>query len=185
MKKIAVLLSCCILLTTSACAMKRAADPVVTAPSAASADLSNDTLGSTTIPAPVTGTFSSDALLDDGGSVRKKGEAGAGDRLETVYFAYDSHLLSSPARSSLQESAQLLKRNPDLMVILAGHCDERGSEMYNIALGEKRADAAKEYLVNLGIDSGRLETVSYGEERPAATGVGEESWALNRRVEFM
>ena len=109
----------------------------------------------------------------------------SGITMEPVYFDYDSFLLSDKSRASLTNTSQLFLQNRDLKAIVAGHCDDRGSEMYNIALGEKRALSVKNYLATLGVEPDRLEVVSYGEEKPAASGSDETSRALNRRVEFM
>jgi len=103
---------------------------------------------------------------------------------EPVRFAFDSYALTDEARSSLQRLAECLRQNR-VTVTLEGHCDERGTEEYNMALGERRASAVKRYLVNLGIEENRLRTVSYGKERPVAYGHNEEAWAQNRRVEFV
>lgn len=104
--------------------------------------------------------------------------------LQTVYFEFDKFSLTSQARNTLNNNAAWLKNHPDVMVQLAGHCDERGTEEYNQALGENRAIAVKKYLVTLGIDSDRLFTISYGETMPADPGHSEEAWARNRRVEL-
>ena len=109
----------------------------------------------------------------------------AGITMEPVYFDFDSFLLSETSRTSLTNTSQIFLQNRDLKAIVAGHCDDRGSEMYNIALGEKRALSVKNYLATLGVEPDSLEVVSYGEEKPAASGVDETSRALNRRVEFM
>lgn len=105
--------------------------------------------------------------------------------LENLYFDYDSYVLSPAARESLNRSAEnLLKKNPSLRVQVEGNCDERGSDEYNLALGEKRARAAYNYLVTLGVPAARLSVISYGEEKPADPGHDEAAWAKNRRVEF-
>jgi peptidoglycan-associated lipoprotein len=104
--------------------------------------------------------------------------------LQRIYFAYDQHTLSDEARQVLAGNAAWLNANPGAKVVIEGHCDERGSDEYNLALGERRALAAQSYLVSLGVDAGRLSTISYGEERPLVAGQGEESWAQNRRAEF-
>ena len=109
----------------------------------------------------------------------------AGIVMEPVYFDFDSFLLSETSRESLVNSSQVFLQNRALKAIVAGHCDDRGSEMYNIALGEKRALSVKNYLATLGVEPDRLEVVSYGEEKPAASGFDENTRALNRRVEFM
>lgn len=104
--------------------------------------------------------------------------------LETVYFEYNSWELSFTAREVMSKNARELLKYPSVDVILEGHCDERGTSEYNLALGQKRADACRSYLVNYGIAPERIRTVSYGKERPAATGTGESVWVKNRRVEF-
>ncbi|MFP4167628.1 MAG: peptidoglycan-associated lipoprotein Pal [Desulfonatronovibrionaceae bacterium] len=101
-----------------------------------------------------------------------------------IHFAFDSYELSSEAREILQEKAELLKKYSELEMVIEGYCDERGTEEYNLALGEKRARAAYEFLVLLGVDSERIQIVSYGEEYPVDPGHNEEAWAKNRRDEF-
>jgi peptidoglycan-associated lipoprotein len=105
--------------------------------------------------------------------------------LQVVPFAYDQHLLSDEARNIIAANAAILKATGKVTFQLAGHCDERGSDQYNIALGERRAEAVRAYLLELGIDAKRMETVSYGEERPVNPGRTEECWLQNRRVEFI
>lgn len=104
--------------------------------------------------------------------------------LETVYFDYDSYALRPDAIATLQRNAEKLKKVPNVIVQLAGHCDERGTQEYNLALGEKRALAVRDYLIKLGIPANRLVTISYGEEFPVDPGHNEAAWAKNRRVEF-
>ncbi|HEX7124269.1 MAG TPA: peptidoglycan-associated lipoprotein Pal [Thermodesulfobacteriota bacterium] len=106
-------------------------------------------------------------------------------RLETVYFDFDKADLRPDARATLEANAEWLRRNPNARVQIEGHCDERGSVQYNLALGERRAESARRYLESLGISSSRLSTISYGEERPVDPGHGEEAWARNRRAEFV
>lgn len=101
-----------------------------------------------------------------------------------VYFAYDSSELSSDARTTLGDNASWIRSNKDSLVIVEGHCDERGTEEYNQALGERRARAARDYLVALGATASNLQTISYGESQPAAFGSDESAWARNRRAEF-
>ena len=98
-----------------------------------------------------------------------------------AFFAYDESTLSSDAQNALQTSASWLKKNPQYNLLIEGHCDERGTEQYNLALGDRRANTAKEYLMTLGVDSVRIRTVSYGEERPFDPGHDESAWAKNRR----
>jgi peptidoglycan-associated lipoprotein len=103
---------------------------------------------------------------------------------ENVYFDFDDASLSQQARQVLMEKAAWLRTNPDSRVIIEGHCDERGTAEYNIALGQRRAQSIKTFLVNAGIDPSRLRTVSYGEERPLDPGKTEEAYARNRRGQF-
>ena len=105
--------------------------------------------------------------------------------LNTVYFDYDDSRLRVDARETLRTNAQALSEKPDLRVTIEGHCDERGSNEYNLALGNRRANAAKMYLIDLGIDTSRLRTLSYGEERPAVRGHTEVAWEKNRRGVFV
>ena len=105
--------------------------------------------------------------------------------LNKIYFDFDSFKLSDPARSSLAKNADLLKKDSAEKVRIEGNCDERGSDEYNLALGEKRAKAAMQYLITLGIPDERLSVISYGKEKPADPGHDEAAWAKNRRDEFV
>ena len=105
--------------------------------------------------------------------------------LDKIYFAFDSATLSEQARATLTKGAEFMKKNSASRIRVEGHCDERGSDEYNLALGEKRAKAALNYLVTLGIPAGRLSVISYGKEKPATAGHDESAWALNRRDELM
>lgn len=104
--------------------------------------------------------------------------------LERIHFAYNQFTLEAQARVTLEQNAVFLRNNPTLKVVIEGHCDERGSDEYNLALGERRAVAARNYLVSLGIPANRLTVISYGEERPLVAEANEEAWAQNRRAEF-
>jgi peptidoglycan-associated lipoprotein len=101
-----------------------------------------------------------------------------------IYFDFDKYELRADARAILQENARLMKENTGGSFVLEGHCDERGTEDYNMALGQRRADAVLSYLSDLGVSGSRLKTVSYGEERPFTSGHDEGAWAQNRRVHF-
>jgi peptidoglycan-associated lipoprotein len=101
-----------------------------------------------------------------------------------VYFEFDSFAVRSDFTPVIETKAQRLKANPEKRLVVAGHADERGSREYNLALGQKRADAVARSLALMGGDQRRVETVSYGEERPKAQGSNEEAWALNRRAEL-
>ena len=101
---------------------------------------------------------------------------------DTVNFDFDSAELTVSARSTLNRQAAFLSLNPDLMIVIEGHADERGTREYNLALGERRATAVRDYLVAKGINAARVRTVSYGKERPAVSGSDEAAWAKNRRA---
>jgi peptidoglycan-associated lipoprotein len=105
--------------------------------------------------------------------------------ISDVFFDFDSYALSSEAKGTLEGNARELKRATTGNVTIEGHCDERGTKAYNLALGEKRANAAKEYLVALGVSAARINTVSYGKERPFDPGHDESAWAKNRRAHFV
>jgi peptidoglycan-associated lipoprotein len=118
---------------------------------------------------------------------RKVAELSAqeGMKLANVYFAFDDFSLSQEAKAVLAQNAAWLINNPQREVIIEGHCDERGTDEYNIALGERRANSTKRYLSVLGVNPSQLSTISFGEERPANTGNNESAWAQNRRAEFV
>ncbi len=99
-----------------------------------------------------------------------------------IYFDTDRYNIDSEDSARLQTQAQYLARYPQVSITIEGHADERGTREYNLALGERRANAAKNFLVSLGVDAGRIAMVSYGKERPVALGSNEESWARNRRA---
>ncbi|NBQ54506.1 MAG: peptidoglycan-associated lipoprotein Pal, partial [Proteobacteria bacterium] len=100
------------------------------------------------------------------------------------YFSFDDYTVSSSSQAQLTKMAEQLKSNSGTVLQIEGHCDERGSIEYNLALGERRAQAVKTFLTNLGVEGARLSTISYGEERPANDGHTEDSWQKNRRAEF-
>jgi peptidoglycan-associated lipoprotein len=103
---------------------------------------------------------------------------------EPIYFDFDESILKPEARAVLDKKAAWLRKNPQYALRIEGHCDERGTSEYNVALGEKRAVSAAEYLRQLGISASRISTISYGEERAADPSHTEEAWAKNRRAEF-
>jgi peptidoglycan-associated lipoprotein len=102
-----------------------------------------------------------------------------------VYFDYDRDGLRDDARARLQKNADFMKEQPQFLYSLEGHCDERGSIGYNVALGDRRASSAKGYIVSLGVADGRMKTVSYGKERPVCKEADESCWSKNRRVHFV
>lgn len=104
---------------------------------------------------------------------------------ETVYFAFDDYTLNGEAQGKLDALSSHLKDSQNAVVQVEGHCDERGSTEYNLALGQRRAQSVRDYLAKLGIEAGRLSIISYGEEKPASDGHDESAWSQNRRAEFM
>jgi peptidoglycan-associated lipoprotein len=105
--------------------------------------------------------------------------------LQTVYFPKNVSHLDARAKSNLKLNADFLKSNPNIILEVQGHCDERGSRQYNLALGERRAKIIQKYLNALGVKSSRINTISYGKEKPLANGRGESSWSQNRRGNFV
>ncbi len=101
-----------------------------------------------------------------------------------IHFDYDKSNIRADDMGTLDQKVAILQANPDLRIRVGGHCDERGSDEYNLALGNRRAQSAKQYLVSHGIDASRIETQSWGEERPAVDGHDESAWSQNRRAEF-
>jgi len=136
------------------------------------------------------GVYGADGLYGDG-----MGGIAMGDRFTggmehpgmfaPVYFDYDSSLVAATERPKVETVAQYLKSNSATAVIIEGNCDERGSNEYNLALGERRAQAIRDYLAGLGIGADRIQTKSYGEEKPVNPGHDEAAWAANRRGEFV
>ena len=104
---------------------------------------------------------------------------------EDILFEFDSASLSVEAQEILRAKAEWLRENPRAQVVIEGHCDERGTNEYNLALGDRRAFSSKSFLVDLGITDSRLTTISYGEEQPVDTGSNEDAWAKNRRAHFV
>lgn len=137
----------------------------------------------TRVPPPATtapaGDESARVLAQDIEAMNRQGY------LQDAYFDYDQSELRDDARSALAASAEWLKKYPTIQFLIEGHCDERGTNEYNLSLGEGRANAAKDYLASLGIDSSRIRTVSYGEERPFCSEETEECWQKNRRAHFV
>lgn len=132
---------------------------------------------------------------DEGTSTQEPGDGSRPDRgtvasaeliasLKMIYFDFDKYNLRDDARRTLESNAEILKENADVSIVIEGHCDERGTNEYNLALGENRANAARDYLIRLGIDGSRITTISYGEERPVALGHDEAAWSQNRRGQF-
>jgi peptidoglycan-associated lipoprotein len=104
---------------------------------------------------------------------------------EDIYFEFDSAALLPLAQDLLSQKAEYIISMPGQSITIEGHCDERGTDAYNMALGERRAEAAKAFLINMGVGAAQINTISYGEERPVDPGKNEEAWAKNRRAHFM
>ena len=118
-------------------------------------------------------------------AIRKEKEAAQSMFVsEDIYFDFDDASLNAEAQETLRQKAAWMRNNPDGLVVIEGHCDERGTAEYNLALGDQRAASAKAFLKDLGLSAFRIRTISYGEEMPADTGSGEEAWAKNRRAHF-
>lgn len=164
--KIAILavLSSTVAITTG-CATKRATSEVVVAP-----------LG---IPGGQVG-YNGAVIVDNSNAII----AGAENLQAVVYFAFDSSEITAQAANVLDQHVSLLNSNPAAGVVIAGHTDERGSREYNMALGERRAQAARNYLAAQGVAANNIRVISYGEERPAAAGNTEDAYAQNRRAEL-
>lgn len=111
-------------------------------------------------------------------------EINAAEFLKNIYFEFDKYDLTDSSIQELQQNADWLTENPSVKIIIEGHCDERGTEEYNLALGERRANAARDFLIRMNISKDRIMTASYGESRPQDTGQNERAWALNRRAHF-
>lgn len=157
------LLSASLVFTAACSSKKKAGDGV------AAGDVSNDP-----------NISSKDSQFDPLGS-----DSGSIAGLKTINFEYDRATLTATAQQDLAGNAEWIKSNPNVTVQIEGHCDSRGSVEYNLALGERRAKAVKNYLVNLGIDAKRLTIISYGEEKPIASGDSEADYMKNRRANFV
>jgi peptidoglycan-associated lipoprotein len=114
-----------------------------------------------------------------------EGEVFESKLLKDIHFNYDKYDIRPEDEEILKENAAFLRKNPKMKVQIEGHCDERGTIEYNLALGERRANSVKKYLVSLGITSDRISTISYGEERPLDRGHNEQAWAMNRRAHMI
>lgn len=116
--------------------------------------------------------------------IRGDRDTSGGGPLQDIYFEYDAFDLSQEARDTLQRNASWITRNRETKVEIEGHCDERGTVEYNLALGAKRAKAVRDYLVTLGVPTGQISTISYGEELPTCRDANESCWQRNRRAHF-
>ena len=136
------------------------------------------------VPEPI--TVPPDPAMTSGDlAARSVDEINKESPFQPVFFAVDSDQIDAPGQTALQANAQILNQYPEWTLTIEGHCDKTGSPEYNLALGERRALAARDYLVSLGIDAGRLRTVSYGNEFPFVPGDSEEAYSKNRRAHFV
>jgi peptidoglycan-associated lipoprotein len=117
--------------------------------------------------------------------IAREAEVKAIPELEDIHFDFDKSDIRADARDTLQKNAEWLQKNPDVKIQIEGHCDERGTAEYNLALGDRRAMSTKKYLISLGVSAERIYTISYGEELPIDTGHNEDAWAKNRRGHFL
>ena len=163
-----------------ACSSADSAKPGGMAPSASQAGMSESNRKATSSQvSQAQAQTSLDAL--------RRGESGktpAGSPLKEIYFGFDSYDLAGDARATLRHAADWLRSNPAPRVEIEGHCDERGTNEYNLALGDRRATSARDFLVNLGVPASKLRTISYGEERPQCSESDESCWQRNRRAHF-
>lgn len=130
-------------------------------------------------PGPEPGDVLSEDIIEANRVARERGW------IRDAFFAFDASMLDAEAQAALQQSAVWLRQHPEFRIRIEGHCDERGTEQYNLALGDRRAHTASAYLVTLGIERSRIQTVSYGEERPFEEGSNEAAWAQNRRAHLV
>jgi peptidoglycan-associated lipoprotein len=122
-----------------------------------------------------------DQSTDQGTTV----ESEPSSKFSAIYFDFDKYSLRDDAKADLKKNVDVMKQDQNLKVTVEGHCDERGTVEYNLALGERRAKSARDYMVNMGVKANRVSTISYGKERPVALGHDEDAWAKNRRDEFV
>jgi peptidoglycan-associated lipoprotein len=172
---IALLAAAFCLLTLNACAKKPVAPVAETVPPAPV--VQPGVGGASEVPAPA--RLSAEPVRETAAP------AAAVLKLEQVFFEFDAYTLTPEAQQILARNAEWLRQNPTARLKIEGHCDERGADEYNLALGQRRADAVRDYLVSLGVAAERLTGLSYGEERPAVAGSDESAWSQNRRAEFL
>ena len=151
--------------------------------SSASSAASSDAGSSSSSSAGSSSSDSASASGSSAGSASLTAEEQLTQIGTQIFFGFDSAVLSDKAQATLDRQAAFLTSNPALRITIEGHCDERGTREYNLALGERRASASRDYLVAKGVDSARIRTVSYGKERPAVVGSNAAAWAKNRRSE--
>ncbi|MBI9074280.1 MAG: OmpA family protein [Desulfatibacillum sp.] len=180
--------------TLTGCKKKMASDPGMKTTGTTTSTGIYSGGASTTAPTPTAGGMSEADLAAQKAAEAKRmaeerarqiaDQAMARFNTQNINFAFDNSDLSPEAMSILKDKANYLRQFPNKGVLIKGHCDDRGSLEYNLALGDRRANSAKNFLTDLGIDARRINTISYGEEMPLAQGQNEAAWAVNRRCEF-
>lgn len=135
-------------------------------------------------PTPIPGGA---GTTPEGGIYSNPKEDPESDKFENddIYFEFDSSALSATAQGILKDKANFMNKYKGMSIVIEGHCDERGTNEYNLALGDRRAESAKSFLLKLGISASRMTTISYGEEKPVDAGHDEAAWAKNRRAHFV
>ena len=178
---------CCGALLAGGCAKKELVKGEGEIPSATSAKpVEPGTSAQAPVKAPVAEEKVAEQTIKEApAKVQEEAAPARQAELATIYFDFDSFVLTAPSRATLSKNAEALLKNNSLKVQIEGNCDERGSDEYNLALGEKRANAAMKYLVTLGVPADRLSVISYGKEKPADQGHDEAAWAKNRRDDFV
>ena len=180
-----ILLSLVTVAASSSCRSRRTVPPPETAPPVVTATAPEPTVPvpspETDFPSPPSETREvlSEDINEANQVARERGW------IRDAFFAFDASTLDDDAQEALQQSASWLRSHPEFRIRIEGHCDERGTEQYNLALGDRRADTAASYLATLGVDRSRIQTVSYGEERPFEQGSDEAAWAQNRRAHLV
>jgi peptidoglycan-associated lipoprotein len=139
----------------------------------------------TPAPEPVPEPVAETPKVDTAAQRRARIQARIGQVFKPVYFSFDESTLGEDGKATAGAIAQLLTEAPEIVLRIEGHADEQGTNEYNLALGERRAQAVQQYLVSYGIAAGRISVLSYGEEKPASEGKDESAWSLNRRAEFV
>ena len=183
MRGTAVVLVVLMVLTAGAC---KSAGPKMEAPPPEPTPVPTPATSSVTeevVQEPITETIVSEEVTEE--LPEDLAQLNAQGYLEDAFFDTDRFDLTPAAREALAKNAAWLQRHPTISILVEGHCDERNTREYNLALGERRASATRDYLVFMGIASQRIQIISYGEERPFSLGSGERAWSLNRRAHFV
>ena len=153
-------------------------------PATAAVPVSNPGPTTTTPPRPTETPTNNNSGANATEEMNRRIAAARATLMEMIFFEYNADELRDEARATLDQKITLLNANPAVRIRISGHCDERGNDEYNLVLGRRRAEAAKRYLTDRGIDASRIETASFGRERPLETGSTEEAYSRNRRDEF-